>query len=69
MCKCSLRNELIFQEPDPPSLTEEETEDEADASECEVSEVELRDDEGWDALILKDDDYMSETDVQSVNDD
>jgi len=67
--KCSLRNELIFQEPGPSSLTEEETEDEADVSaECEVSEVELVDDEGWDALISEDD-YMSETDVQSVNDD
>jgi hypothetical protein len=67
--KCSLRNELIFQEPGPSSLTEEETEDEADASECEVSEVEpVGDDEGWDALISEDD-YMSETDVQSVNDD
>ena len=27
-----------------------------------MSEVELGDDERWDALILKDDDYMSETD-------
>ena len=44
-------------------------EDEADASECGVSEVELGDDEGWGALILEDDDYMSETDVQSGNDD
>jgi hypothetical protein len=68
--KCSLRNELIFQEPGPSSLMEEETEDEADAGECEVLlEVEPGDDEGWDALFLEDDDYMSETDVQSADDD
>jgi hypothetical protein len=63
--KCSLRNELIFQEPGPSSLTEEVSED--SKHETDGLEVEPADDEpGWDTLILGEED--SESDVDSVDD-
>jgi hypothetical protein len=63
--KCSLRNELIFQEPGPSSLTEEVSED----SEHETDELEVEpaeDEPGWDTLILEEED--SESDVDSADD-
>lgn len=65
--KCSLRNDLLFREPGPSSLVEEETED--SEHEAEVLEVEAADDEGWDTLLLGDDDDMSGSDVDSADDD
>jgi hypothetical protein len=63
--KCSLRNELIFREPGPSSLTEEVSED--SEHETDGLEVEPADDEGWDTLILEEED--SESDVDSMDGD
>jgi hypothetical protein len=59
--KCSLRKELIFQEPGPSSLTEEVSE------EHELEAKPVDDEPGWDTLILEEED--SESDVDSVDDD
>ncbi|KAG2133557.1 uncharacterized protein EDB93DRAFT_1093355, partial [Suillus bovinus] len=64
--KCSLHNDLLFQEPGPSSLVEEETKD--SEHKAEVLEVEAADDEGWDTLLLGDDDNMSGSDVDSADD-
>jgi hypothetical protein len=63
---CSLRNELIFWEPGPSSLTEEVSED--SKHETDGLDVKPADDEpGWDTLILEEED--SESDVDSADND
>ena len=58
--KCALRHDLLFREPGPSSSTEEALEDsdiEMDANE-KLSDVEDGDEEGWDALLEGDEDFV-----------
>jgi hypothetical protein len=65
--KCALRHDLLFREPGPSSSTEEALEDsdiETDANE-KLSDVEDGDEEGWDALLEGDEDFV-ESDADSM---
>jgi hypothetical protein len=60
--KCVIRHDLLFREPGPSSLAEEEL----DEFEIEVEPVASADDdateeEGWDTLFLKEDDNDMES--------
>jgi hAT family C-terminal dimerisation region len=62
--KCAIRHDLLFREPGPSSLVEDELDAfEIEEESGEKSEVE---DEGWDGIFLEDtpcDDSESDTDI------
>ncbi|KAG1807253.1 uncharacterized protein BJ212DRAFT_1485665 [Suillus subaureus] len=65
--KCALHHDLLFHEPGPSSSTEGALEDsdiEMDANE-KLSDVEDGDEEGWDALLEGDEDFI-ESDADSM---
>jgi hypothetical protein len=65
--KCALCHDLLFREPGPLSSTEEALKDsdiETDANE-KLSDVEDGDEEGWDALLEGDEDFV-ESDADSM---
>jgi hypothetical protein len=64
--KCSLRHDLLFCEPGLPSITEELDDSEIEAAAGEKSGDDVADDEeGWDSLILEEeDDEASEFEME-----
>jgi len=70
--KCSIRHDLLFREPEPSSLMEEELEDLDTNNEDEIGEklgVDVADNEdAWDTLLLEDDDdYESDFEMELDN--
>jgi hypothetical protein len=64
--KCSLHSDLLFREPGPSSLAEDEP-DESDMEAAETGSVvdadEEVDEEGWDCMFLDEDDDDLESNV------
>lgn len=59
--KCSLRHDLLFRETGPSSLAED-NESEAEDEDEEKSGGNSKDEEGWDTLILEDEDDEDDED-------
>ena len=67
--KCALCHNLLFREPGPSSITEDLDDSEIEAEAGEKSGVDAADDEeGWDSLILEEDDEASEFEMELDSD-
>lgn len=68
--KCSLRNDLLFREAGPSSLDEEEYQDGMDLQPEGDTVVEVDPDElGWETLLVDDDDFDFNDDIDMYMDD
>jgi hypothetical protein len=63
--KCTLRHNLLFREPGPSSLVEDELDKyEIEAEVDETSEDDEDEEEGWEALYLGDDEDDEESEIE-----
>jgi hypothetical protein len=63
--KCALRHDLLFREPGPSSLVEDELDKyEIEAEVDETSEDDEDEEEGWEALYLGDDEDDEESEIE-----
>jgi len=63
--KCALRHDLLFREPGPSSLVEDELDKyETEAEVDETLEDDEDEEEGWEALYLDDDEDDEESDIE-----
>ena len=63
--KCALRHDLLFREPGPSSLVEDELDKyKSEAEVDETPEGDEDEEEGWEALYLDDDEDDEESDIE-----